>query len=160
MRVNFLEMINIEIPKVEIYQNKGKRQSNRQNNIQKADLIQKSVFTISRHINHVFSESKLDKKSNLRFLQIANSDKPVAFYSLDVIISVGYRVKSQRGVQFRIWAMSIIKEYMKKRFVLDDDRLKELGGSGYFKKLLNRIRDIRAFEKVFYRQVLDIYSQV
>lgn len=123
-----------------------------------ADLFQKSVSTISRHVNNVFNEGELDKKSNLHFLQIANSDKPVAFYSLDVVISVGYRVKSQRGVQFRIWAMNIIKEYMKKGFVLDDDRLKNLGGGGYFKELLNRIRDIRASEKVFYRQVLDIYS--
>ena len=123
-----------------------------------ADLFQKSVSTISRHVNNVFNEGELDRKSNLHFLQIANSDKPVAFYSLDVVISVGYRVKSQRGVQFRIWAMNIIKEYMKKGFVLDDDRLKNLGGGGYFKELLNRIRDIRASEKVFYRQVLDIYS--
>lgn len=77
---------------------------------------------------------------------------------MDVVISVGYRVKSKRGVQFRIWASSIIKEYMKKGFALDDERLKELGGGGYFKKLLERIRDIRASEKVFYRQILEIYA--
>ena len=77
---------------------------------------------------------------------------------MDVIISVGYRVKSQRGIQFRLWASKIIKEYMKKGFVLDDNRLKELGGGGYFKELLERIRDIRASEKVFYRQVLEIYA--
>jgi hypothetical protein len=80
------------------------------------------------------------------------------FYNLDVIISVGYRVKSQRGVQFRIWATNILKEYIKKGFAMDDDRLKELGGGGYFKELLERIRDIRASEKVFYRQVLEIYA--
>jgi hypothetical protein len=86
------------------------------------------------------------------------STKPTNFYNLDVIISVGYRVKSQRGVQFRIWASGIIKEYMRKGFALDDNRLKELGGGGYFKELLERIRDIRASEKVFYRQVLEIYA--
>lgn len=75
-----------------------------------------------------------------------------------MVISVGYRVKSQRGIQFRLWASKIIKEYMKKGFVLDDNRLKELGGGGYFKELLERIRDIRASEKVFYRQVLEIYA--
>ena len=82
----------------------------------------------------------------------------VDYYNLDVIISVGYRVKSQRGVQFRIWATRILKEYMRKGFALDDERLKNLGGGGYFKELLERIRDIRASEKVFYRQVLEIYA--
>ncbi len=82
------------------------------------------------------------------------STKPLNFYNLDMVISVGYRVKSQRGVQFRLWASDIIKEYMRKGFAMDDARLKELGGGGYFKELLARIRDIRASEKVFYRQVL------
>lgn len=82
----------------------------------------------------------------------------VDYYNLDVIISVGYRVKSQRGVQFRIWASGVLKEYMKKGFAMDDERLKSLGGGGYFKELLERIRDIRASEKVFYRQVLEIYA--
>lgn len=86
------------------------------------------------------------------------STKPTNFYNLDVIISAGYRVKSQRGVQFRIWATSILKEYIKKGFVMDDKRLKELGGGGYFKELLARIRDIRESENVFYRQVLEIYA--
>jgi len=94
----------------------------------------------------------------LRFLQIANSDKPVSFYNLDVIISVGYRVKSLRGVQFRIWASYILKEYLKKGFVLDDDRLENLGGGNYFEELLARIRDIRSSEKFFWRKVLKIYS--
>ena len=80
------------------------------------------------------------------------------FYNLDVIISVGYRVKSKRGTQFRIWATGILKEYMRKGFALDDERLKNLGGGGYFKELLERIRDIRASEKVFYRQILEIYA--
>lgn len=78
-------------------------------------------------------------------------------YNLDVVISVGYRVKSRRGTQFRIWAINILKEYMRKGFALDDERLKNLGG-GYFKELLESIRDIRASEKVFYRQVLEIYA--
>lgn len=82
----------------------------------------------------------------------------VDYYNLDVIISVGYRVKSKRGTQFRIWATGIIKEYMRKGFALDNERLKNLGGGGYFKELLERIRDIRASEKVFYRQVLEIYA--
>lgn len=85
-------------------------------------------------------------------------ERNIEYFNLDVIISVGYRVKSKRGVQFRIWATNLIKEYMKKGFVLDDDRLKELGGGGYFKELLERIRDIRASEKVFYRQILEIYA--
>lgn len=85
-------------------------------------------------------------------------ERAIEYYNLDVIISVGYRVKSQRGVQFRIWATNILKEYIKKGFAMDDDRLKELGGGGYFKELLERIRDIRASEKVFYRQVLEIYA--
>ena len=82
----------------------------------------------------------------------------VDYYNFDVIISVGYRVKSQRGVQFRIWAMGILKEYMRKGFALDDERLKNLSGGRYFKELLERIRDTRAFEKVFYRQVFEIYA--
>ena len=82
----------------------------------------------------------------------------VDYYNLDVIISVGYRVKSKRGTQFRIWATKIVKEYLRKGFAMDDERLKNLGGGGYFKELLERIRDIRASEKVFYRQVLEIYA--
>ena len=82
----------------------------------------------------------------------------VDYYNLDVIISVGYRVKSHRGTQFRIWAMEILKEYMKKGFALDDDRLKRLGGGNYFDELLARIRDIRSSEKVFWRKVLEIYA--
>jgi len=125
---------------------------------QMAELFQRDRSVISKHIKNVFNEGELSPESNVQNLHIANSDKPVDFYSLDVIISVGYRVKSQRGVQFRIWATGILKEYIKKGFAMDDDRLKELGGGGYFKELLERIRDIRATEKVFYRQVLEIYA--
>lgn len=125
---------------------------------QMATLFQRDRSVISRHIQKVFSEGELDEKSNVQKMHVPNSDKPVVFYNLDVIISVGYRVKSQRGVQFRIWASGILKEYLKKGFAMDDDRLKNLGGGGYFKELLERIRDIRASEKVFYRQVLEIYA--
>ncbi len=95
-----------------------------------------------------------------KFAYTASDNKTyqVDFYNLDVIISVGYRVKSLRGTQFRIWATSILKEYMKKGFDLDDDRLKNLGGGNYFDELLARIRDIRSSEKVFWRKVLEIYA--
>ena len=125
---------------------------------QMAELFQRDRSVITRHIQKVFAEGELDEKSNVQKMHIPGSDKPVDFYNLDVIISVGYRVKSQRGVQFRIWASGILKEYMKKGFAMDDERLKNLGGGGYFKELLARIRDIRASEKVFYRQVLEIYA--
>ena len=128
---------------------------------QMAILYQRDKSTISRHIKNVFEEGELIKDSVVaKFATTASDGKTyqVEYYNLDVIISVGYRVKSKRGVQFRIWATNLIKEYMKKGFVLDDDRLKELGGGGYFKELLERIRDIRASEKVFYRQVLEIYA--
>ena len=123
-----------------------------------AELFQRDRSVISKHIKNVFEEGELPRESNVQILHIANSDKPVEFYNLDVIISVGYRVKSKRGTQFRIWATNILKEYMKKGFAMDDERLKNLGGGGYFKELLERIRDIRASEKVFYRQVLEIYA--
>lgn len=125
---------------------------------QMAELFQRDRSVISKHIKNVFEEGELQRVGNVQNLHIANSDKPVEFYSLDVIISVGYRVKSKRGTQFRIWATGILKEYMRKGFALDDERLKNLGGGGYFKELLERIRDIRASEKVFYRQVLEIYA--
>ena len=128
---------------------------------QMASLFQKNKSTISRHIKNIFDEGELVKDSVVaNFATTANDGKTyqVDYYNLDVIISVGYRVKSKRVVQFRIWATNLIKEYMKKGFVLDDERLKELGGGGYFKELLERIRDIRASEKVFYRQVLEIYA--
>lgn len=128
---------------------------------QMADLFQKNISTISRHINNIFDEGELEEKSNLRFMQIANSDKPVALYSLDVIISVGYRVKSLRGTQFRIWANKILKEYIIKGFVLNDEMLKNgrAFGKDYFDELLERIREIRASERRFYQKITDIYSQ-
>ena len=128
---------------------------------QMAELFQRDKSTISRHIKNVFVEGELDRNAVVaKFATTAADGKTyqVEFYNLDVIISVGYRVKSRRGVQFRIWATGILKEYMRKGFALDDERLKNLGGGGYFKELLERIRDIRASEKVFYRQVLEIYA--
>ena len=125
---------------------------------QMAVLFERDRSVIVKHIGNIFSEGDLEEKSNVHFLHIANSDKPVKFYNLNVIISVGYRVKSQRGTQFRIWATQRLNEYIRKGFTMDDERLKNLGGGGYWKELLQRIRDIRASEKVFYRQVLDIYA--
>ena len=128
---------------------------------QMANLFQRDKSTISKHIKHIFDEGELVQYSVVaNFATTAADGKTyqVDYYNLDVVISVGYRVKSQRGVQFRIWATNILKEYIKKGFAMDDDRLKELGGGEYFKELLERIRDIRASEKVFYRQVLEIYA--
>ncbi|SDA72616.1 Uncharacterized conserved protein [Butyrivibrio sp. INlla18] len=126
---------------------------------QMAELFQKAKSTINEHVNNIYSEGELNIDSTMRkFGNSEFSTKPTNFYNLDMIISVGYRVKSQRGIQFRIWASTILKEYLKKGFVMDDERLKNLGGGGYFKELLERIRDIRASEKVFYRQVLEIYA--
>ena len=128
---------------------------------QMANLFQRDKSTISRHIKNVFEEGELERDSVVaNFATTAADGKKyqVDYYNLDVIISVGYRVKSQRGVRFRIWASEVIKEYMKKGFAMDDARLKKLGGGGYFKELIERIRDIRASEKVFYRQVLEIYA--
>ena len=126
---------------------------------QMAELFQRSKSNINEHISNIYSDGELLQESTMRKFGISEfSTKPTYFYNLDMIISVGYRVKSQRGIQFRIWAANIIKEYMKKGFAMDDNRLKKLGGGGYFKELLERIRDIRATEKVFYRQVLEIYA--
>lgn len=128
---------------------------------QMAELFQRDKSTISRHIKNVFIEGELQRDSVVaNFATTAADGKiyQVDYYNLDVIISVGYRVKSKRGTQFRIWATNILKEYLRKGFAMDDERLKNLGGSGYFKELLERIRDIRASEKVFYRQVLEIYA--
>lgn len=126
---------------------------------QMAELFQKAKSTISEHISNVYEEGELDRESTMRKFGISEfSTKPTNFYNLDVIISVGYRVKSQRGVQFRIWATNILKEYMRKGFALDDERLKGNAGGNYWKELLDRIRDIRSSEKMLYRQVLDLYA--
>ena len=126
-----------------------------------AELFQRDKSTISRHIKKIFEERELDRLAVVaNFATTASDGKTyqVDYYNLDVIISVGYRVKSLRGTQFRIWATSILKEYMRKGFTLDDDRLKRLGGGNYFDELLSRIRDIRSSEKVFWRKVLEIYA--
>jgi len=126
-----------------------------------AELFQRDRSVIGKHIRNIFKEGELQKESVwAKFAYTAADGKiyQVDYYNLDVIISVGYRVKSKRGTQFRIWATNILKEYMRKGFAMDDERLKNLGGGGYFKELLERIRDIRASEKVFYRQVLEIYA--
>ena len=128
---------------------------------QMAELFQRDRSVIGKHVRNIFKEGELQKESVwAKFAYTAADGKvyDVDYYNLDVIISVGYRVKSKRGTQFRIWATGILKEYMRKGFALDDERLKNLGGGGYFKELLERIRDIRATEKVLYRQVLEIYA--
>ena len=128
---------------------------------QMAELFQRDKSTISRHIKNVFSEGELKRESVVaNFATTASDGKTynVEYFDLDVIISVGYRVKSQRGTQFRIWANSVLKEYIIKGFAMDDERLKGNGGGNYWKELLDRIRDIRSSEKVLYRQVLDLYA--
>lgn len=131
------------------------------NQAQMAELFQTTKQNISYHINNCFKEGELNENSVVKdFLTTAADGKPynTHYYNLDVIISVGYRVKSLRGTQFRIWANSILKEYLIKGFAMNDDLLKSFGGGDYFKELLDRIRDIRSSERVFYRQILDIYA--
>jgi len=131
---------------------------------QMAVLFGKGRSTIAEHIGNVFAERELEQNRTCRkFRQVRQEgnrevERELEHYNLDVIISVGYRVKSQRGTQFRIWATKRLNEYIRKGFTMDDERLKNLGGGGYWKELLQRVRDIRASEKVFYRQVLDIYA--
>lgn len=126
-----------------------------------AALLGRDKSTISRHIANVFSEGELQRNSVVaEFATTAADGKTyqVEYFNLDVIISVGYRVKSQQGTQFRIWATQRLREYLVKGFTMDDARLKNLGGGNYWKELLDRIRDIRSSEKVLYRQVLDLYA--
>ena len=131
---------------------------------QMTELYQTSRTNVVEHIKHIYEEGELDKKSTCRnFRQVRlegtrEVQRNIPYYNLDMIISLGYRVKSSVATKFRIWATERLKEYMVKGFAMDDDRLKNLGGNGYWKELLQRIRDIRASEKVFYRQVLDIYA--
>ena len=126
---------------------------------QMAELFNKSRSTINEHILNIYSENELVEEETMR--KIGNSDfstKPTNFYNLDVIISVGYRVKSVQGTRFRQWATQRLKEYIVKGFTMDDERIKNLGGGVYWKELLDRIREIRSSEKVMYRQVLDLYA--
>ena len=128
---------------------------------QMAELFQRDKSTISRHIKHIFEEGELTREAVVaNFATTATDGKTyhVDYYNLDVIISVGYRVKSLRGTQFRIWANSVLREYLIKGFAMNDDLLKQSGGGNYFDELLERIRDIRSSEKVFWRKVLDIYA--
>ena len=130
-------------------------------------LFNKSKATISEHISNIFKEGELDEKVVVRkfrtttqhgALEGKTQSKEVKYYNLDVIISVGYRVKSIQGTRFRQWATERLHEYIVKGFTMDDERLKNMGGGSYWKELLDRIRDIRSSEKVLYRQVLDIYA--
>ena len=128
---------------------------------QMTELFQRDKSTISRHIKNIFEDGELDEKSVVAFFATTASDGKtyqVAYYNLDVIISVGYRVKSQRGVQFRQWATKRIHEYIVKGFTLDDERLKGNGGGAYWRELLQRIQEIRTDERMIYRQVLDLYA--
>lgn len=131
---------------------------------QMAELFQSSRTNIVEHIKHIYEEGELAESSTCRkFRQVQTEGtrqvtREVSFYNLDMIISLGYRVKSRIATQFRRWATELLKEYLKKGYALNDDRLKELGGGNYWKELLDRIRDIRSSEKVMYRQVLDLYA--
>ena len=131
---------------------------------QMAELFQRNKSTISRHIKNVLKEGELLADSTIaNFATVQNEGKrhverQITYYNLDMIISVGYRVHSYRGVQFRIWATKVLKDYIVKGFALNDDLLKRAGGGNYFDELLSRIRDIRSSEKVFYRKILEIYA--
>lgn len=131
---------------------------------QLVELYQSSKANISEHIKHIFEEGELTEESTVRKFRTVQIEgerevsREQTFYNLDMIISLGYRVKSAVATQFRRWASDLIKEYLKKGYALDDKRLKELGGGDYWKELLDRIRDIRSSEKVMYRQVLDLYA--
>ena len=131
---------------------------------QMAELFQRNKSTISRHIKNVFEDGELNPDSTVAFFATIQNEgnrsveRNLAYYNLDMIISVGYRVKSHRGVQFRIWATNVLREYLVKGFAMNDDLLKRAGGGNYFDELLSRIRDIRSSEKVFYRKILEIYA--
>lgn len=131
---------------------------------QMAELFQRNKSTISRHIKNVFEDGELNPDSIVAFFATVQNEgnrsveRNLAYYNLDMIISVGYRVKSHRGVQFRIWATQVLREYLVKGFAMNDDLLKRAGGGNYFDELLSRIRDIRSSEKVFYRKILEIYA--
>ncbi len=129
-----------------------------------AELFQRDKSVVSKHLKNIFEEGELSAKATVANFATVQTEggRPVTrnieFYNLDAIIAVGYRVKSVRGTQFRIWATQRLREYVVKGFTIDDERLKQAGGGGYFEELLARIRDIRSSEKVFWRKVLDIYA--
>ena len=125
---------------------------------QMANLFGRDRSVITKHIRNIFNEGEIDEKSNVQNMHIANSDKPVMLYSLDLVLAVGYRVRSPHGTQFRQWATGVLHEYLQKGFSMNDDFLKNMGGGVYWKELLERIRDIRSSEKVMYRQILDLYA--
>lgn len=134
------------------------------NQLEMAELFQTSKQNISKHIKAILEDGELDEESTVNYkLTVQNEggrniSRNIAYYSLDMILAIGYRVRSPRGIQFRNYASTILKEYLIKGFAIDDNRLKNLGVSSYFKELLDRIRDIRSSEKVFYRQVLDLFA--
>lgn len=131
---------------------------------QMAELFQRNKSTISRHIKNILEGAELQANSTVAFFATVQDEgsrkieRNIAYYNLDMIISVGYRVNSYRGVQFRIWATQVLKEYLIKGFAMNDELLKRAGGGNYFDELLARIRDIRSSEKVFYRKILEIYA--
>ncbi len=137
------------------------------NQFQIAELFQTTKQNISKHIKAIFNDSELSEKVVVNYqltttkhgaIEGKEQSREVAYYNLDMILAIGYRVRSPRGVQFRIYASTILKEYLIKGFAMDDERLKNFGGGTYFKELLERVRDIRSSEKVFYRQVLDLFA--
>ena len=134
------------------------------NQLQIAELFQTTKQNISKHIKAIFEDGELSEVSTVNYQLTVQKEgkreieRNIAFYNLDMILAVGYRVRSPRGVQFRKYASTVLKEYLIKGFAMDDDRLKNFGGGSYFKELLERIRDIRSSEKVFYRQVLELFS--
>ena len=129
-----------------------------------AELFETTKQNVSKHIKAIFEDGELLEKATVNYqLTVQNEGtrevrRKVAYYNLDMILAIGYRVRSLRGIQFRNYATTILKEYLIKGFAMDDERLKNLGGGSYFKELLDRIRDIRSSEKVFYRQVLDLFA--
>ena len=134
------------------------------NQLQIAELFQTTKQNVSKHIKAILEDGELSEVSTVNYQLTVQKEgnreieRNIAFYNLDMILAIGYRVRSPRGVQFRKYASTVLKEYLIKGFVMDDDRLKNFGGGNYFKELLERVRDIRSSEKVFYRQVLDLFS--
>lgn len=126
---------------------------------QMSEVFQKARSTINEHILNIYKEKELEEQHSMRKIGISDfSTKPTNFYNLDMVIAVGYRVRSSQGTKFRQWATTVLKEYLVKGFTMNDELLKEAGGGTYFEELLARIRDIRSSEKVFYRKILDIYE--